>query len=383
MKKAKLLLVADTYYPKVDGTLRFMEEFVKRSREDFEISLLVPRIEKHAGAIPAGVRQIIFLEPSERISLSGYPIMKFTLKNFRLLRQAIRDAELVFIQGPGLISYLATRWAKKYGKKTITYIHVLTWELFGKFLPPVLEPILFPLMKHFFFSMYQKNDLILVPYLQLKLKLEQEGIHARIAVAKLGVDINRFAPSMKKELAKKALGLEEKNIVIGYVGRISREKNINILLNAFKKLTPREELTLLLVGNGPEEQKRACAQLPHCQITGFVNNVEKYLQAMDIFVMPSLTETTSLATLEAMACGLPVVVTKVGFIPEYVKKEVNGIFFPKNNSSLLALKLAKLIDEPQLREQLGKQARKTVAVAFSWERSINKIKRLLMREYLN
>jgi L-malate glycosyltransferase len=100
---------------------------------------------------------------------------------------------------------------------------------------------------------------------------------------------------------------------------------------------------------------------------------------MDIFVMPSLTETTSLATLEAMSCGLPVIATKVGFIKNYLVKDHNGLFFPRNKSTVLALKLQKLIDNKELREKLGKNARKTIAYSFSWERSINKIKRILLK----
>ena len=136
-----------------------------------------------------------------------------------------------------------------------------------------------------------------------------------------------------------------------------------------------------MVGDGPKKLTSRFKELHNCKITGFVNNVQDYLKASDIFVMPSLTETTSLATLEAMACGLPVIVTKVGFMKEYVVKDYNGMFFPRANPTLLALKIEKLLENSELREKLSRNARKTVAYSFSWERSINKIKRILLRVY--
>ena len=93
--------------------------------------------------------------------------------------------------------------------------------------------------------------------------------------------------------------------------------------------------------------------------------------------MPSLTETTSLATLEAMASGLPILSTKVGFIQRYIIRNYNGLFFAKDNPPMLALKLEQLRKNQALREELGTNARKTSAYSFSWERSINRIIRIL------
>ncbi len=378
--KPKLLLVADTYYPKVDGTLRFMEEFIKRAEDAFQISLLVPRLHPDE-RWPQQKQETVYLEPSRRIAISGYPNLKLSWRNLKKIKESIRRADIVFIQGPGAISYLATHYAQKYGKKTVSYIHVLIWELFAKFLPPSLHKPGSAFLKKLFLHCYGKNDLILVPYAELKEFLQNQGISSRIVVTRLGVDILRFLPARNKQEQKKLLGFSHSDFVVGYVGRISKEKNIQILINAFRKLASQDKTSLLLVGDGPERQKKACLALPRCQVTGFVKDVEKYLQAMDVFVMPSLTETTSLATLEAMACGVPVIVTKVGFMKKYVKRDYNGLFFPKNNSTMLALKLEKLRGDKKLGERLGNQARKTIAAAFSWERSINKIKRLLMEEY--
>ena len=140
-----------------------------------------------------------------------------------------------------------------------------------------------------------------------------------------------------------------------------------------------EDLLLLIVGDGDEEIMSELRGQENCICTGFVENPEIYLQTMDIFVMPSLTETTSLVTLEAMATGLPILATKVGYIPGYIEKGVHGEFFPRENANILTVKLKKFLREPLYAGSLGHNARRKVAYSFSWERSINKINKVIKK----
>lgn len=374
--KPKILIAADTFYPKVDGTLRFIEEFVKRAKDNFDLSLLVPQF-NHQKDI--NKLKPVFLETSKLIELSTYPSMKISLQNVKKIKNAVREAEIVFVQGPALISYLSIYYAHKYHKKIIFYAHMSSWDLFEKNAPLVFSKLLSKTVKRVSVKLINKCDLLLIPYYELKDELRNAGIKTPMQVAKLGIDIERFIPSKDIQASKKKIKLPNKSI-IGYVGRISGEKNTLVLLEAFKKLDPRK-FFLLVVGDGQPEIVGQFKKNKNCKVTGFVKNVEDYLQAMDIFVMPSLVETTSLATLEAMSCGLPVIVTKVGFMKEYIVKNHNGLFFPRANSSLLALKINNLSRNPKLREKLSHNARKTIAYSFSWERSINRIKKILLTLY--
>ncbi len=375
--KPQLLLVADTYYPKVDGILKFMEQFLTRSRDDGRIHLLVPYLGEKKGSA------VTYVAPSRFLSLSGYPSIRFSRQNLQRIKAALSRADIVFIQGPALLSYLCLYYAPKFRKKTVFYLHVLPWELFARFTPPLLNTILAFLVKKMSILLYNRADEILVPYPELQDYLRREGVKSMVTVARLGVDIDSFTPTQNKEEWKRKMGLDPHRKVIGYVGRISKEKNVGVLLDAFRRLKRlgkgAEEASLLLVGDGPRKQKKVCAHIPHCQVTGFVDNVQDYLKAMDIFVMPSSTETTSLATLEAMASGLPVITTKIGFMQNYIINGYNGTFFSRNEPAMLAAKIDKLLQEKELRRRLGRNARKTVAYSFSWERSINKIRRILLK----
>lgn len=374
-QKPKLLLVADTYYPKVDGTLKFIEEFLKRSQDSFEISLLVPDYGIHKG------KNVAYLDVSKIWKVSGYANLKFSPSNFKKMKTAVKEADIVFIQGPAMASYLSIYYARKYGKKTFFYTHTLSWELFEKFFPGILKKPFSFLIKKLSVALYNRCDEILVPYHELKEHLQEQGVTTEITTARLGVDIDLFSPSADKRLNKQKVHLDPDKKIIGYVGRISKEKNIHLLLEAFQKIEDQENIALLMVGDGPESQTKELKQLKNCKVTGFVHNVQDYLKAMDVFVMPSLTETTSLATLEAMSTGIPVIATRVGFIKNYLIKNHNGLFFPRNSSTMLSVKISKLLKDRELRERLGQNARKTVAYGFSWERSINRIKRILLKQY--
>ncbi|PIZ51003.1 hypothetical protein COY27_05095 [Candidatus Woesearchaeota archaeon CG_4_10_14_0_2_um_filter_33_13] len=375
-EKIKLLVVADTYYPMVDGTLKFVEEFVKRAGKDFDYHLLVPNFKDQKDT-----PRVTFVKVSRFIKLSGYHSIKiFSLSNFRKISKAVKENDIIFVQGPVFLSALSILIGKLKKKKVVFYMHVDLWNFFKNVLVTPILKVLYFFMKPFVKILGNNCSLVLVPYRDLIDTLKAKKVNVPVKVVHLGVDINKFFPVKDKNNIRKKLSLPQEKMIIGYVGRVSNEKNTHTLLEAFKKLPQQNNLHLLIVGDGSVNLVKELKSISNCTVTGFVRNVEDYYQAMDIFVMPSLTETTSLATLEAMSTGLPVIATKVGFIKEYLSKEHNGLFFPRNSSGMLAVKLEQLLNSPALREKLGHNARKTVAYSFSWERSINKIKRIFLEQ---
>ncbi|MAG60159.1 hypothetical protein CL619_00075 [archaeon] len=372
--KPKLLLIADTYEPKVDGTFMFMKEFMKRSSDQFDISILVPKYNNQKDTSHKH-----FLDVSKRFVLSGYSNVALSYSNMRKIICSIKETDILFIQGPAFLSYLSMFLGRRYHKKVVSYLHVLGWELYEKFLPVRYSSLFERFARRIAMWFYNFNDIVCIPYKTIKQELVGSGLHCRAEPAALGVDIKRFSPPTSRKQSKKSIGIAEHKQVIGYCGRVSKEKSVLTLLEGFQKLKNQENLVLLIVGDGDKTIMDELRSQENCVCTGFVHEPEKYLQAMDIFVMPSLTETTSLATLEAMATALPVLSTKVGFIAEYLQKGLNGEFFPRENSTMLAVKLEKLLREPLYAGSLGHNARRKVAYSFSWDRSINRINRILKK----
>ena len=181
-----------------------------------------------------------------------------------------------------------------------------------------------------------------------------------------GVDTTRFSP------AKNPPRNDEINIVC--VGRLIDRKGQDHLLRAFANLHLRSELTvkLTLVGTGDAEAslKKLAADLrvtDDVHFTGVVSSdvMPQVFREAEVFVLPSQNEGMSIALLEAMACGLPVVVTDTGGTAELVKENVNGFIVPWSNVNNLTEKLALLVSDQQMRHRMGNASRQT-AMNFSW-----------------
>jgi glycosyltransferase involved in cell wall biosynthesis len=194
----------------------------------------------------------------------------------------------------------------------------------------------------------------------------------------LGIDVGKFKPADDKAKAKESIGIEQDKIVIGYVGRLGKEKDLVTLYRAFAQILYKyNNLVLLVVGDGIESYKKMFEGRKNIMFVVARPDVERFYQAIDIYVLPSLTETTSLTTMEAMACGCAVLTTKVGAIPSYVIDRFNGMFFKERNSYVLRKKLEILIENKELRERLGRNARNTIEVQHSWDKTVDEIKDIL------
>lgn len=193
-----------------------------------------------------------------------------------------------------------------------------------------------------------------------------------------GVDGHRFHP---RDNARPDLGRPDffagADVVIGSVGRIAAVKDYPTLLRAFARLVALHEspagLRLVLVGDGPQWQE--CQNLAdglgisaQAWFPGDRQDVDEWMRAMDVFVLPSIGEGISNTILEAMASGLPVIASRVGGNPELVREEESGILFPAGDQEALAQALLHYCRDTQSRAQAGKMARQRIERDFVIER---------------
>ena len=370
----KILIITDTYHPLMDGVLKVIEEYIKRSKRKFRLSLLVPDLSnKNIEGI-----KTFFYRKSSFAKVSIYPLPKFSYNNFTYIKNIVKGHDIIFAHGPSLVGlYLSLKYGKKFKKTNILYIHGIAWDFIKNYV--YKGEIIIKFFKNLIIKYYNSWDLLIAPYEEAKIELQQSGVTTKIEIACLGVDTEKFKPVKNIKDQKNKLNLPNK-IIIGYVGRICKEKNTLVLLKAFKKLDSNKYF-LLIVGSGDENIIKEFKQENNCHITGFVNNVEEYFKAMDIFIMPSLTETTSLATLEAMASGLAVIASKVGYIKSYIHNKKNGMLFYPKDAVLLYEIIEKLGDNNKLREKLAISARTTVRNSFSWEHTVSEINKHIIELY--
>jgi sugar transferase (PEP-CTERM/EpsH1 system associated) len=198
----------------------------------------------------------------------------------------------------------------------------------------------------------------------------------RMGVMYNGVDTQRFAPCIQTRLAmRRELGLPEDSFVIGAVGRLVPIKDHQTLLKAAALLFARGiDVRVVLVGSGPERERlqatAAGALEGRVCFAGDSDRVPGMLNAMDVFVLPSLGEGMSNTLLEAMACGLPVFATNVGGNPEIIEDNLNGSLFAPGDVEWLANKLQLLASDPSLIHQLGTAARNYAIESFSLSRML-------------
>ncbi len=372
MKKIKLLIVTDSFLPRRDGVVRFLSEMIPRLQENFVITVICPDYKEDNVSLP-GVETIRILKT--KYYLGDYRIAKFA--PFKMLKY-IRKADIVFSQDLAPIGGLGIFLAQRLRKKTVSFIHTIEWEIFPKALgKSILRKYAYPLSRMFAKYLHSHCTELIVPSERIADMLIWEGIKTPKTIINLGVDTKKFKPLEDVDLRdeqRTKIGVGKKDLLIGYHGRISREKSVLTLVRAFVKLRKRHShLKLLIVGNGIPSIVNQIKKQPGVIYLPATDKVEDLLPLMDIYCLPSLIETTSLTTLEAMSTELPVVCSPVGFVKDYVKQDVNGMFFKTKNSFSLAQELEKLIGHKHFREILGKNARETVVEQFDWDNTATKM----------
>lgn len=166
---------------------------------------------------------------------------------------------------------------------------------------------------------------------------------------------------------RRRLGVRDDEIVFGYVGRLSSEKGPGHLLRAARLLTDRGvRARYVLLGDGPERAalEAAAAQLglgDAVHFAGFQSETASWYAAMDVFVLPSLTEGTPVALLEAMAHGLAPIASKVGGVPAVVSHMDNGMLVEPGDDVALAAAMADVAGRVDHRASLAARARESVA----------------------
>ena len=364
----KIVITTDCFIPRWDGIARFLSLLIPELAGDMQVTVFAP---KFKGKLPVlkGVRVIRF----PLINLQFGDIF-FCKPDKDIMKKVIRDADVVFNQTIGPVGQAGIKIASKFNKPVVSYIHSVDWELAKR------------AMKRFkWFAawyvrwlarrLYNKCSLLLVPSDEVADLLSGNKIRTKKELVHMGVATARFVPPESKSAAKKRLGIPAGKQVIGFCGRIAREKDLPTLYEAFKRVhSKRRKTVLLIVGEGLEQEIPASR---HVIRVGRQDNVVPFLQAMDVFVLPSFTETSSLATMEAMSVGLPIVVTPVGNIREYVVAGKNGLLFARQDVSGLAERLVYLLKRPKLRRSLGAAARQTIMKDYSWQQTVGKIKGII------
>lgn len=366
IQKKKLIIATDNYLPRWDGISRFLSEIIPRLKDKYDITVIAPDFGR---------------TKNEGIKVVKIPVSKMLFGDFKpakaqyiKIKNTIKNADVVFTQTIGPIGMCAIIASKKLSVPLVSFIHSIEWELFPKAVSvPLIRKFLYPLSKIWVRWLYNKCDLLIVPSSSTADMLTWQKIVTKKKIAHLGVDTSKFIKGDKAK-AKKAAGFQQNEFVIGYHGRLGREKDLKTLLRAYIRIKSKfKNVKLLIVGSGAKDVEDLFKNKDGIIYPGQKNNIVLWIQAMDVYVLPSLTETSSLSTLEAMSCEIPVISTKVGFVKSYIDDNENGLFFEQQHPYALSRKIKLLMGDARLRYKLGSNGRKTILEKFSWKISAERI----------
>lgn len=212
----------------------------------------------------------------------------------------------------------------------------------------------------------------------------------KVVVIPNGIELKSFVSNYKKDECRKILGLPYDKKLILFFGNLSPYKGPDILLRALPKIINKvPDVELIIAGRGVmlnqlKVLSRDLGIEAKVHFLGFIKDTKKTLvyQASDLFVLPSVmnTESFGIVNLEAMACGIPIIASRIGGIPDVVKDGICGLLVEPNDPNGLSEGIIKILNDAELRERLGKTGKNQVKL-YSWDKIAKETDRLYERLY--
>jgi len=299
----------------------------------------------------------------------------------RALQQMAKDYDLLHVHGPwNYPAYAATRAARLAGKPYIVTVHgtLGTTHLKHKRVKKIL-----------YGSLFVKRMLNAAAAVQALTEEEKRSIHrfgvsAPVVTIPNGVSLEDFLDLPSGEVFEQDYPHLQGKIVILYLGRLHPLKGLDLLIKATRLLAiQRKDVHVVIAGPDTEgyrghlERLRTVMGLrERVTFTGMLTGRRKKaaLSRADIFVLPSYAEGFSMALLEAMASGLPVVITPQCHLPEVAHAKAGFVVEPQ--AEALAVAMQRLTENPRLRTEMGENARRLVAAKYTWDRIAEQMIRL-------
>ena len=238
--------------------------------------------------------------------------------------------------------------------------------------------------------LYQRLlDLVIVTGGELTRRalIERDGLASdRVAAFPIGIDVGLFKPGTPTKDLREELGLSQTHLLVGLISYLRSYKGHEYFIDAAARIAVRDrDVTFVVVGQGPEEARlRARIQeqgVGHSvRMLGYRDDLLNVFHSLDVFVIPSVEgDTIPQVLMQAMAVGLPVVSTTVGSIPDVVRNGETGFVVPPRDAASLADRIRVLLNDGELRSQLGRAGRALVERHYSLDRMLDELERVYRR----
>lgn len=354
---------SDSYRPRTSGVVHSVASLAAGLRRlGHRVHLFVPRYPGYSDAEP-DVHRL----PAVR--LPPYPDFPLLLPWQPGLLRRLRTLgiEVVHVHSPFVAGRLGLQVGRALGVPVV-FTHHTRYPDYVHYAPWIPRGLLARSVRAHVVRFCNRCDAVIAPSEAIARILRSQGVRTRIAVIPTAaLDLDAIARTRPAD--RTTLGIPRDRILVTYVGRLAREKGLELLLDAFARACVGRDLHLLLVGEGPERPalERRAERLGIADRVTFAGlrphpEVLAWLCASDLFAFASQTETQGIAVAEAQACGLPVAAVDATGTAETVRDGETGFLVPPDPEAL-AQACGRLADDPELRRRMGERAQ---ALSARW-----------------
>lgn len=368
----RIALITETWPPEINGVAHSIYQLAKGLKANGNTLFLVRPAQSLASDDSIADQTMLvrgFAIPRYQTLQFGAPAYS-TLKEFFMQTQP----DIVHIVTEGPLGLAALYAARKLKIPVSSGFHSPFHEFSTYF---GLSFLLTPIISYLRFF-HNRTDVTCVPSEKTAGQLEEMGIH-RLSVVTRGVDIERFSPEHRCQELRRSWGAGEQTTVLLYVGRLSPEKNIDLVIAAFRELQLEQSfraVKLVLVGDGPERQrleKLGSDVIFAGMRTG--HELSQYYASADVFVFASQVETFGNVVPEAMASGLPVLAFNDAAAGQLVDSGKSGWLCPLKDESCFKKLAAELPKQVEL-QAMGKSACQRVQ-QMGWQHAVAEFEQVL------
>jgi 1,2-diacylglycerol 3-alpha-glucosyltransferase len=299
------------------------------------------------------------------IPIPRYPQYRWSLPFVGRLRKDRFDSEVdvVHLHTPGMMGTAGFFAARRFRKPLVGTFHTNVWEMRESFSQSIWFQLFFRTAWFYNLGLYWRCNVTTAPSESARATLEA---HARkpfrrpIEVIPNGIEVERYHPDIASPDWRDAVGLARAPLVT-FLGRLTQDKGVHRFVDALEELAPGREFVGIIGGAGPEAAEVAArlalspALRDRVRFVGPIPEEWKaaLLAQSDLFVLPSTSDTSSLALLEAMACGAACIVSDVGGPQELVRDGLTGRLFSVSSRGALTEAIGRLLDAPDERRRIG------------------------------
>jgi glycosyltransferase involved in cell wall biosynthesis len=268
------------------------------------------------------------------------------------------------VSSPDIVGHRAVTWARKNKVAVVASVHTRFDTYLAYYHLQALEPLARELMRRF----YHRCEVVLAPAQSTAAILRAQRMNRDIQTWTRGIDRDQFNPEQRDMAWRRSLGIADDEMVVTFLGRIVMEKGLDVFADAIHAFaTFGLKHRVLVIGDGPA-QPWFLEQLPDAIFTGQLTGqgLARALASSDVLLNPSMTEAFGNVTLEAMACGLPVIAADSTGATNLVRYGITGMLVDGEDPDEFAEALAAYARDPDLRRRHG-EAGLAVARTMDWD----------------